>query len=193
MANFVRKLFCLCLLPFNFLFSQNLTNFEIVDSLINSIVDEISSQFNSEKIKVESNLQDKLIENRILNSLLKRFVVFFDDDVDDVVRLDAFQSKIYYIVEQTGFLKRSRLKREIEISLYCSVIKSGRLIWSDSLRRKFSDYIDPDEIEKIEDKNFKFTRGELIERSSSLRKFFEGFLVVSSIGVAIYLLFVLRK
>lgn len=193
MANFVSKLFCLCLLPFNFLFSQNLTNFEIVDSLINSIVDEISSQFNSEKIKVQSNLQDKLVENRILNSLLKKFVVFFDEDVDDVVRLDAFQSKIFYIAEHTGFLKRSKLRREVEINLYCSVIKGGRLVWSDSLKRKFSDYVNPDEVEKLEDKDFKFTQGEFVERSSSLRKILEGFIVVSSIGIAIYLLFVLRK
>jgi hypothetical protein len=161
--------------------------------LINSIVDEISSQLNSEKIRLQSNLQDKLVENRILNSLLKRFIVFFEGDVDDVIRLDAFQSEIYYIVERRGFLKGSKLRREVEISLYCSIIKSGRLIWSDSFRRRFSDYVNPDEVEKIEDKNLEFTRGKLIERSSGLRKFFEGFLVVSSIGIAIYLLFVLRK
>ncbi len=170
-----------------------MTNFEIVDSLINSIADEISSQVNSEKIKVQSNLQDKLIENRILNSLLKRFVVFLDDDVDDIVRLDAFQSKIYYIGEPRGFLKRSRLRREVEINLYCSIIKGGRLVWSDSLKRKFSDYINPDEVEKVEDKDFEFTRGEFVETSLSLRRILEGFLVASSIGIAIYLLFVLRK
>lgn len=178
---------------FNFLFSQNLTNFEIVDSLIDSIVDEISAQVNFERIKVQSNLQDKLIENRILNSFLKRYTVFLDGEVEDIVRLDAFQSRIYYIAESRGFFKRSRLKREVEINLYCSVIKNGRLVWSDSLRRKFFDYISFGDIEKLEDKNLEFTHGEFIESNLSLRKIFEIFFVVSSVGIAIYLLFVLRK
>jgi len=195
MANFLRKLFCFTFLPFNFLISQKPTNFEIVDSLINSIVEQISSQIETEKVMIQSNLQDKLIENRILNAFLKKFVVFIDDSADasGVVRLDAFKSKVYYIPESGGFLKRSKLKRSIEIELYCSAIKNGRLVFSDNFRREFSDYVSPDDIEDIEDENFKFTRGEFVGDDLSLRKIVEGFIVASSIGIAIYLLFVLRK
>lgn len=86
-------------------FAQSRSNLDIIDSLINSIVDEISNQIKSEKIRVESNLQDKVIENRVLNSFLRKFTVFFYDSAADVdiVRLDAFKSKINYIPESRGF------------------------------------------------------------------------------------------
>ncbi len=195
MADFISKFLCFIFLSFNLLVSQSLTNFEIVDSLINSIVSEISTQIKSDKIKFQSNLEDKLIENRILNRLIEGFTVFINDSVGDayILRFDGFRSKIYYVFEPSGLFKKSRLKRNIEVDIYCSAVKEGKIVFSDNFKREFSDYVSPDDVKKIEDKSFKFTRGEFVGNAMRLRKIFEVFFVVSSVGVAIYLLFALRK
>jgi len=195
MVDLFPKLILIAVIPLNFLFSQTVTNFEIIDSLINSIISEISQEIKTNKIKVQSNLQDKLIENRILNALLKNFSVYLDtdDETKNLLRFDAFKSKISYVEEKSGFLKTSKLKRVVEVNLFYSLIENGSVKFSGDLKREFHDYINFDEIAKIEDRAFDFTKGEIIVRKFNLQKITELFLVASSIGIAIYLLFVVRK
>ncbi len=195
MVDLFPKLILIAVISFNFLFSQTVTNFEIIDSLINSIISEISQEIKTDKIKVQSNLQNKLIENRILNALLKNFSVYLDegDETANLLRFDAFKSKISYVEEKSGFFKTSKLKRAVDVNLYCTVIVDGKVKFSGDLKREFHDYINIDEIAKIEDKEIDFTKGELIARKFNLQKITELFLVASSIGIAIYLLFVVRK
>ncbi|MFN3134872.1 MAG: hypothetical protein ACK44H_04795 [Candidatus Kryptonium sp.] len=194
MVNLICKFF-LFLVFVSLTFAQSKSNFEIIDSLISSIVDDISSQIKSEKIRVESNLQDKVIENRILNSFLRKFAVFFYDSVADadIVRLDAFKSKINYVPESKGFFKSPVVKRNIEVSLYCSAIGNGELLFSRDFKRIYSDYVKADEIKNFEDKAFNFTQGEFAGGSLTLSKIIEGIVIVSSIGIAVYLLFAVRK
>lgn len=176
-------------------FAQSRSNLEIIDSLISSIVDDISGQIKSEKIRVESNLQDRFIENRILSSFLRKFAVFFYDSVADadIVRLDAFKSKINYVPESKGFFKSSIVKRNIEVSLYCSAIGNGELIFSRDFKKTYSDYVKADEVKNFEDKTLNFTQGEFAGGSLTLSKVIEGIVVISSIGIAVYLLFAVRK
>lgn len=194
MADFFRKIF-LFFVCMNFSFAQSQTNFEIIDSLINSIADEISTYIKSEKIKIESNLQDKVVENRILSSLLKNFSLFFDDIPDDasVVRLDAFSSKINYIPQSKGLFKGLMIRRNIEVNLYCSAVENGKVLFSRDFKREYFDYIKPDEIQDLEDENFKFTHGKFVRENSIFDKIIEGLIIASSIGIAIYLLFAVRK
>lgn len=194
MGNFFRKTFLFFIL-LNFSLARSQTNFEIIDSLINSIAAEISTYIKSDRVKIESSLQDKLIENRIFSSLLKKFSLFLDDVIDDVsiVRLDAFISKIYYIPESRGLFRGFAVKRNIEINLYCSVIKNGEILLSRDFKREYSDYVKPDEIQNLEDDSLDFTRGKFVEKDSGWGKIIEGLLIASSVGIAVYLLFAVRK
>ncbi|CUS97070.1 hypothetical protein [Candidatus Chrysopegis kryptomonas] len=177
MVDLFPKLILIAVIPLNFLFSQTVTNFEIIDSLINSIISEISQEIKTNKIKVQSNLQDKLIENRILNALLKNFSVYLDtdDETKNLLRFDAFKSKISYVEEKSGFLKTSKLKRVVEVNLFYSLIENGSVKFSGDLKREFHDYINFDEIAKIEDRAFDFTKGEIIVRKFNLQKITELF------------------
>jgi regulatory protein YycI of two-component signal transduction system YycFG len=76
MADSLCKAFTLIVLLSSISLSQKLTNFEIIDSLLNSIVDEISEKMNTESIVIQSNLNDKLVENRILNAFSKNLTFF---------------------------------------------------------------------------------------------------------------------
>ncbi len=195
MADLFLKLIFITFIPLNFLISQTATNFEVIDNLIDSIISEISQEIKTEKIKVQSNLQNKLIENRILNTLSKKFYVYLNSDEETItlLRFDAFKSKISYIEERSGFLSTSKFKRIIEVNLYYSLIEDGRVKFSGDLKREFHDSINSDAITKIEDKEIDFTKGEIIARRSAFKKIAESFLVAASIGIAIYLLFVVRK
>jgi hypothetical protein len=194
MADSLCKAFTLIVLLSSISLSQKLTNFEIIDSLLNSIVDEISEKMNTESIVIQSNLNDKLVENRILNAFSKKFNIFLNDtNKTDIVRIDGFKSDISYKRESGGFLKSAKLRRDIEINLLCTLIYHGKLLTSDAFKRSFSDYITYTEIDKVEDEHFKFTQGEIVENKSDLKRLIEGLLIASSIGIAVYLLFVIRK
>ncbi len=193
MDNYCFKFFLLFLAFINFTLAQTRTNFEIIDSLINSIVDDISSEIISEEIRIESNLQDKVIENRILNSFLRKFTVVYNDAPAKVIRLDAFRSRINYVFASKVFFKSSVVKRNIEVNLYCSAVDDRRVLFSRDFKRVYSDYVKTDEIRTLEDKTFSFTQGEFVGGSSTLSKVIEGIVIISSVGIAIYLLFVIRK
>lgn len=49
------------------------------------------------------------------------------------------------------------------------------------------------EIKNFEDKAFNFTQGEFAGGSLTLSKIIEGIVIISSIGIAVYLLFAVRK
>lgn len=193
MDDIFRKIFILSIF-LNFSFAQTQTNFEVIDSLINSIVAEISGQIKSDKIKVESSLQNKVVENRILSSFLKRFILYVNDDAADavVVRLDAFKSKIRYAQVSKGLFKKS-VDRRIEVNLYCSVIENGKILFSRDFKREYSDYVKADAIRDLEDENFDFTRGEFTGNTLEIGKVLEGAILILSVGISIYLLFVVRK
>lgn len=195
MVNLFGKIFLLIILT-NFSLSQTRkTNLEVVEELINSVVDEISSYVNSKEIEVESKLENGFVENRFLNSLSQRYEVFFDDTSSNinVLRLDAFKSKISYKIESRGLFKKHRVKRDVKITFYCSMIENNKLLFSRNFEREYSDYVSMPEIKDIEDSSFIFTRGEFIDQPLTLSKIFEGLIAVFSIGIAIYLLFAMRK
>ncbi len=193
MVDLFFKVFLLIILSSCFSLSQKLTNFEIIDSLLISIVNEISEKMDVESIGVQSNLADKLLENRILNAFSKKFKIFLNDtNKANIVRIDGFKNRISYKRESGGFLKSAKLRRDIEINLFCTLISNNSLLTSDVFKRTFSDYITYNEIGKVEDE-YKFTQGEVVESKSNFKGLIEGLLIVSSIGIAVYLLFVIRK
>ncbi|MCS7230034.1 MAG: hypothetical protein RMJ81_09575 [Candidatus Kryptonium sp.] len=192
MDDIFRKIFILSIF-LNFSFAQTQTNFEVIDSLLNSIVGEISEQIRSDKIKVETSLQNKVIENRILNSFSKRFALYINDDADAIlVRLDAFKSRIKYAPVSRG-LFRKFVNRRVEINLYCSVIQDGKVLFSRDFKREHSDYVKDDAIQDLEDESFDFTRGEFIGNTLTIDKLLEVAVLVLSVGISIYLLFAVRK
>ncbi len=191
----------------SFCFGQN--NLAIIDSLLIEIVKE------STKESFEQNKEDKIIisidslDNKIAGYLRLKLGNFFSQNKQQVFRnfpsdssfegkvleIQNFQIKIKYS-EPFGkdFLGKNYVKRNIWVLLTAQIYNytNHKIIYPIESETNFSDEIEFNEIENIEDSPYKFTHGKLAD-ITLWQKMLEPALVVSSVITVLLLLFTQRS
>jgi len=163
--------------------SSTPTNLDIISDAIDSLTSQNILMFETKTIKVVSKyspIQDKLA-NR-LTEMDSNIVITNADQYDVLIKLDSI-GITYDENTQTRLVKTIASIYSINNGMLSEIISPIVL----------KDKIDINTISSIENSNYPFTKGELIEESSFWDDALEPAVFVGAAAVAIYLLFTVRS
>ncbi len=159
------------------------TNLEVITNSIDSLAQKSIVNIYNKKLKIHSEyseLLDKLESS--YNKLDSNYQITNSNQYGTLISLDTIQ--IEY--NQATSLRTVKLVANIQTLADDNIV-------SYTLPYIFTDTIDTDNISRIEDESFPFTKGKLIEESSFWDDALEPALFVGSAAVIIYLLFTVRS
>lgn len=190
MPKFFIHIFLLLIFPI-FAFGETKTNLEIFRELLSESVNEAKPFLpNAGNLEFSvNNFEGETILKQVLSENLNQKLTFTDSK--ESIKIEATRFSVTYKPVKSYFTKSKDCERIFNVELLLSSEKNG--FKTKLVKKSFNDFVTSDELEKIEDDLFGFTKAKRHSSTPILRKYLDPILVGGATASAIILLFLIRK
>ncbi len=191
MSKFFIHIFLLLAFPI-VAFGQTKTNLEIFRELLSESVNEAKPFFpNSESLEfsLKSFDGETILKQTLSENLSDKTLTFADSNQS--IKIEATRFSVTYKPVKSYFTKSKDCERIFNVELLFSLEKNG--FKTKLVKKSFNDFVTSNELEKIEDDLFGFTKAKRHSSTPVLRKYLDPILVGGATASAVILLFLIRK
>ena len=178
-------------------FSQTKTNLEIFYTLVDSSVTLMDNAIPSSKNKINLTLtlgdSYAIFYNQIISSLIRKNKIIVDSTAQDITKviyvLESAELK-YGDMYRDGFLGTEKIPRKFK--LIGNYLIQNNNAGVKRFEYSYSDTIDADEINEVENLSYPFTRSE-VPAEPFFSNIWEPVIAIGAAAVAVYLFFSVRS